>query len=100
MNRRQMLEFAGRGMLLGALAGTASSERMVHALSADASKKTQSDEELLDEMERASFDFFWNETNPETGQIKDRAVAKGGGRERMSSIAATGFGLSALCIGD
>jgi hypothetical protein len=58
------------------------------------------DDQLLDEIERASFEFFWNETNPTTGQVKDRALANGGGTEAMSSIAATGFGLAALCIAD
>jgi hypothetical protein len=54
--------------------------------------------ELLDEMERASFEFFWNEANPYTGLVRDRSEADGGSRSRMSSIAATGFGLTALCI--
>ena len=58
------------------------------------------DEQLLDEIERRSFDFFWNEASPNSGQVKDRALAHGGDKRRMSSIAATGFGLSALCIGD
>jgi len=51
-------------------------------------------------MQRRSFDFFWNEASPRTGQVKDRALANGGDQRRMSSIAATGFGLTALCIGD
>jgi hypothetical protein len=58
------------------------------------------DDQLLDEIERASFEFFWNEANPSTGQVKDRALAAGGGSETMSSIAATGFGLAAMCIAD
>ena len=58
------------------------------------------DEQLLDEVERASFDFFWNEASPRTGQVKDRALARGGDTRRISSIAATGFGLTALCIAD
>ncbi len=59
-----------------------------------------SDERLLDEIQRAAFRFFWDEASPTTGQVKDRALAAGGGSERMSSIAATGFGLTGLCIGD
>jgi hypothetical protein len=59
------------------------------------------DEELLDEIQRASFAFFWNEASPKTGQVKDRALATGGNDSHtMSSIAATGFGLAGLCIGD
>jgi hypothetical protein len=59
-----------------------------------------SDEQLLDEIEKASFEFFWNEASPKTGQVKDRALANGGDTRRMSSIAATGFGLTAMCIAD
>jgi len=58
------------------------------------------DEQLLDEIERGSFQFFWKETNPSTGQVKDRALLNGQDTRTMSSIAATGFGLTALCIGD
>jgi hypothetical protein len=58
------------------------------------------DEQLLDEIQKTSFDFFWNEASPATGQVKDRALAHGGDTRRMASIAATGFGLTSLCIGD
>lgn len=59
-----------------------------------------SDEQLLDEIQRASFDFFWREASPATGQVKDRALAGGNDTHLMSSIAATGFGLTGLCIAD
>lgn len=58
------------------------------------------DDQLLDEIQRTSFDFFWNETGSKTGQVKDRALANGGDTRDFSSIAATGFGLTSLCIGD
>jgi len=58
------------------------------------------DAQLLDDLQRGSFQFFWNETNPATGQVKDRAFLNGNDTRTMSSIAATGFGLTALCIGD
>jgi hypothetical protein len=62
---------------------------------------TGTDDQLMDEIERAAFDFFWTEASPNTGQIKDRALASGNDTRRiMSSIASTGFGLTALCIGD
>jgi hypothetical protein len=32
---------------------------------------------LLDELQRGSFEFFWNETNPATEQVKDRALLNG-----------------------
>jgi len=58
------------------------------------------DEQLLDEIQRAAFSFFWDEASPNTGQVKDRALADGNDSKKMSSIAATGFGLTSLCIGD
>jgi hypothetical protein len=57
------------------------------------------DHALLDELQRASFEFFWDEADPATGLVRDRANADGGGPPVKSSIAATGFGLTALCIG-
>jgi len=60
----------------------------------------KTDDQLLDEIQRASFDFFWNEAGPATGQVKDRALAAGNDTRTVSSIAATGFGLTALCIAD
>lgn len=55
---------------------------------------------LLDEIQKAAFDFFWTEASAETGQVKDRALVNGNDSRTNSSIAATGFGLSALCIGN
>lgn len=57
-------------------------------------------DQLLDEIERTGFQFFWEQADPATGQVKDRALAAGNDTRRISSIAATGFGLTALCIGD
>jgi len=59
-----------------------------------------SDDALLDEIERAAFDFFWNEAGATTGQVKDRAVLNGNDSHTIASIAATGFGLSGLCIAE
>jgi hypothetical protein len=58
---------------------------------------------LLDEMEGRGCDFFYEQASAKTGLVRDRAPASAGrsvGREgsRVASIAATGFGLSALCI--
>jgi hypothetical protein len=61
---------------------------------------SSTDDQLLDEIQRASFDFFWNEAAPSTGQAKDRAAANGNDTRTVSSIAATGFALTALCIAD
>lgn len=57
------------------------------------------DDQLLEEIEKAGFLFFWEQADPSTGQVKDRARAAGNDTRTVSSIAATGFGLTALCIG-
>jgi hypothetical protein len=61
------------------------------------------DDVFLDELERQACLFFWEQGSPTTGQILDRARNDLGGardRRRMASIAATGFGLTALTIAD
>jgi hypothetical protein len=58
------------------------------------------DDQLLEEIEKAGFLFFWEQADPTTGQIRDRAFAASNDTRTVSSIASTGFGLTALCIGD
>ena len=56
---------------------------------------------FLEEMTRRGFQYFWEQASDKTGQVKDRAAWRGGMDSRkMASIAATGFGLTALCIAD
>ena len=57
------------------------------------------DEQLLEEIERANFLFFWEQANPQTGLVKDRVNVRTMSDGLVGSIAATGFGLTALCIG-
>jgi hypothetical protein len=56
------------------------------------------DAAFLDQLQRAGFEYFWNQANPQTGLVLDRAQANGASDCSISSIAATGFGLTALCI--
>jgi hypothetical protein len=58
-----------------------------------------SDDAFLDELQQAIFLFFWEQASPTTGLVKDRALAAGNDTSTVASIAATGFGLTALCIG-
>ena len=58
------------------------------------------DDQLLEEITKTAFQFFWEQADATTGQIKDRALAAGNDTRTVSSIASTGFGLTALCIGD
>ena len=57
------------------------------------------DDEFLNDVEAASFRFFWEQGNPRTGMVKDRANVHADRPGDAASIAATGFGLTALCIG-
>jgi hypothetical protein len=58
------------------------------------------DVQLLDELEHSSFLYFWEQANPQTGLIKDRANARRSDTGLVGSIASTGFGLTAICIAD
>ncbi len=58
------------------------------------------DDKFLDDIERESFRFFWDEANPENGLIPDRAGADGQKHFPVASIASVGFGLTGICIAD
>jgi hypothetical protein len=61
---------------------------------------SQQDDQFLDDLERASFLFFWEQANAQTGLIKDRCNVRTTDQSLAASIASTGFGLTAICIGD
>lgn len=56
------------------------------------------DDRLLDEIERAGFQFFAEQAHPHTGLVRDRARADGSASEGKASIAASGFSLAAWTI--
>lgn len=58
------------------------------------------DDHLLETIESAAFPYFWNQASPTTGLVKDRTHWQGADEGTVASIAATGFGLTALCIAD
>lgn len=62
------------------------------------------DEAFLDALEQQGCLYFWEQANPSNGQVLDHAANNLGGAldasTMQSSIAATGFGLTALCIAD
>lgn len=58
------------------------------------------DDRFLDELEHANYLFFWEQGNPQTGLVKDRFNVRRSDPREVASIAATGFGLTALCIGE
>src|SRR5580692_7409661 len=62
-----------------------------------------SDRALVEDLEHRSIVYFWEQADRGTGLVLDRARVDGGrakGPSRdIASAAATGFGLTAICIG-
>ena len=69
---------------------------------AQTSRLSSQDQSFLEDLERRSFSYFWEQTDSHTGLVPDRARANGSPLDEnhrdVASIAATGFGLSAICI--
>jgi hypothetical protein len=61
----------------------------------------RTDEAFLDDLSERSFRYFWEQSDPHTGLTCDRSEGSVQliRHRNAGSIAATGFGLSALCIG-
>lgn len=55
--------------------------------------------QLLVEVEKRAFRFFWENADPNTGLVSDRAVNHGKEIRPMASVASTGYGLAALATG-
>ena len=103
-SRREFLNLSARiGALLplAALTGcNACGGHSTAAASPTLPAFTGTDEQLLDDLERTAFRFFWDQAYPSTGLVKDRTHANDSDTYFGCSIAAVGFGLTALCIGD
>jgi hypothetical protein len=109
-------KFVSRRYFLQTMAGAGAAIPAIWGLSAGAIAAVQSvsrkntpgvattlsneDDQLLQEVEKAHFQFFWEQANPQTGLVKDRANVRSGDNVIVASLAATGFGLTALCIGE
>ena len=90
LSRREFLIAAASSLsstLLAAQPSTPASDQEPHQTT-----------DLLIELERRSCMFFYEQADPATGMVKDRARHTGTDTHTISSIAATGFGLSAMCI--
>lgn len=88
--RRRLLALAPASLVLAACAGSGldfAVRSLDHLASVD-------DEALLDDLERRTFAFFWETTNPANGLAPDRWPSRS-----FCSIAAVGFALSAYPIG-
>lgn len=58
------------------------------------------DEAFLDELESRALLYFVEHSDPLSGLTRDRAPANGGQSKAPASIAASGFALTAWCIGE
>ncbi|HEY6119749.1 MAG TPA: glucoamylase family protein [Pyrinomonadaceae bacterium] len=65
-------------------------------------REPEADESFLEDLQRRSFHYFWEQGDPQTGLVPDRARTDASpldaDHQNVGSIAATGFGLTALCI--
>jgi hypothetical protein len=85
--------------LLGA--GCSSGSRSAARRQARPFRLTAGEDDFLDDLCRTTFRFFREAAHPRTGHVLDRRRADGEVDSRgVASIAATGFGLTALTIAD
>jgi hypothetical protein len=61
---------------------------------------TAKDQVLLTEIQQRAVRFFVDQTDSDSGLTRDRAPTNGARGSAASSIAATGFALTAWCIAD
>jgi hypothetical protein len=93
IDRRSFLALATASALgLGA--------RAVSAEAVAPARLTPEDDALLEEIERRAFRYFWEHGHERTGHVLDRSRADGSRHPQaeIASVAATGFGLTALAI--
>jgi len=97
----QALEAAsGAASIAVALAPSASAaERLSVSPEFSTPALSPQDDQFLEEVEKANFQFFWEQADPQTGLVKDRCNVRAADHSTAASLAATGFGLTALCIG-
>lgn len=87
LSRREFLNLAARACAFSRI-GFASPDKTTR-------ERTS---EVLIKFERQACLYFYEQASPDTGLVKDRARHTGPDSHTISSIAATGFGLSAMCI--
>ena len=69
---------------------------------ARASALSAADDAFLEDLSRRAFAFFWEQTDPATGIVRDRSRTDGAASSdnhvKVGSIASVGFGLTGMCI--
>jgi hypothetical protein len=102
MNRRKVMAMLSGAALAPRLSALASVQRTTSAN--QVSSLAPQDDAFLDDLERRGCLYFTEQAGAKSGQVLDRAAANSVDGKRdprlMASIAATGFGLSALCIAE
>jgi hypothetical protein len=73
---------------------TSGQESLATAPVSVSARSFANDDEFLDYVQQTGFDYFWYQSNPANGLVPDRTRA-----DSASSIAAIGFGLTAIGIG-
>jgi hypothetical protein len=90
---------------LAALLSSLATPLLLAATPASGVKQSLSkrDQAFLEDLSRRSFRYFWEQADPRTGLVLDRVRTDGSIHDEahrdIASIAAVGFGLTALCIG-
>jgi hypothetical protein len=102
ITRRELLGSLGKGALLSSVLGSGFFDACCGSGGSAATSPGSSptNDQVLEKIEQAAFQFFWYQASSTTGLVKDRAVYQGTDTSTISSIAATGFGLTGLCIAD
>jgi hypothetical protein len=99
MQRRDSLK-----LIAGTALALATAEPVFARRAHDTTTLSPADDAFLDDQQRRACLFFLEQSGAQSGQVLDRAAANNttGLRDPrpMASIAATGFGLSTLCIAD
>jgi hypothetical protein len=100
--RAALRRIAACGGAAATLGGCATNRRETTARRArEDFRPSVQDLRLLEELERSALLYFREGAHPETGLVLDRKRADGESDTRtVASIAATGFGLSVLCLAD
>ena len=66
------------------------------------SASARSNDAFINDLQQRSFRYFWEQADPNTGLVPDRARMDASPLDEnhrdVASIAATGFGLTALCV--
>ncbi|HZS53218.1 MAG TPA: glucoamylase family protein [Bryobacteraceae bacterium] len=100
--RRSDLRFSRREFLFSAVGAGLSAPSLLGASAPPGTPQPLKSEDraFLEDCAKRCVRYFWEQADPRTGIVLDRARNDGArSGDNVGSIAATGFGLTALCIG-